>query len=131
MLPSGNVCISNFANVRSKIEAPFRGTFKGTVVELQDADYSSQGNQKRHFKLVDPSGLYFECCALGKNAGSVALAESMEVVLYFVTSRSNRWFVGYVVFDERCCHCTTSDEAFAAASTDAASHFKEGSLDGA
>lgn len=88
VLPSGNVCISNFANVRSKIEAPFRGTFKGTVVELQDADYSSQGNQKRHFKLVDPSGLYFECCALGKNAGSVALAESIEVVLYFVTGRA-------------------------------------------
>jgi len=87
VLPSGNVCISNSARARSKIEAPFRGTFKGTVVELQDADYSSQGNQKRHFKLVDPSGLFFECCALGKNAGSVALAESIEVVLYFVTGR--------------------------------------------
>ena len=78
----------NFANVRSKNETPFRGTFKGTVVELQDADYSSQGNQKRHCKLVDPSGLYFECCALGKNAGCVALAESIEVVLYFVTGRA-------------------------------------------
>ena len=87
VLPSGSVCITNFANVRSKIEAPFRGTFKGTVVELQDADYSSQGNQTRQFKLVDPSGLYFECCALGKNAGSVVLAESMEVVLDFVIGR--------------------------------------------
>ena len=68
--------------------APFRGTFKGTIVDLQEMDYSKQGNLVRYFKLVDTLGNYIDCCATRQNASSVALANNVEVILYFATGRS-------------------------------------------
>jgi len=68
--------------------APFRGTFKGCIVDLLDTDFSQSGAQHRFFKLVDPSGYYIECCARRHNATSVALVNNVEVILFFALARS-------------------------------------------
>ena len=85
--PSGDVCVSNFASRKEKMVAPFRGTFKGTIADLKDIDYSSNGNMVRYFKLVDVVGNYIECCAARHNANSVALKNNYEVILYFASGR--------------------------------------------
>ena len=51
-------------------------------------DVSQQGTPKRHFDLVDDTGSWISCCALGSNASSLSLEAGNDVVLYFVTGRS-------------------------------------------
>ena len=85
--PSTAVCISQFSPVSGNMLAPFRGTFKGTIAELENPDVTAQGNPKRVFKLVDTMGAYIMCCALVQNAASVALVERQQVVFYFATGR--------------------------------------------
>ena len=63
--------------------APFRAIFKGVIAPPQDADMTQTGQVKRFFDLVDPSGLWFHCCAMGKNASSKDIQSGREVVLYF------------------------------------------------
>ena len=70
------------------MQAPFRGTFRGTVADLQNLDTTQQGQAKRVFKLVDATGAYLECCALGHNAYSTALTDLQDVVVYYATGRS-------------------------------------------
>ena len=88
-VPSGEVCISQFSQVKTRCIAPFRGTFKGVVVDLQDLDFSRSGNEVRRFKLVDAAGSFFQCAAMAQNAKSGALQENYEVVVYFGTGRGS------------------------------------------
>ena len=67
--------------------APFRGTFKGTIADLKDIDYSTQWNLMRYFELVDVFGNYKDCCASHHNASSVALVNNVEVIIHFATGR--------------------------------------------
>ena len=56
-------------------------------MDLKDLDFTQNGNEIRHFKLVDTSGLFLQCAAIGPNAKSGALRENFEVVVYFGTGR--------------------------------------------
>ena len=38
------------------------------------------------FALVDANGIYFQCCAIGRNAGN--LEEGLRIALYFGTGRA-------------------------------------------
>jgi hypothetical protein len=85
--PPPEVCVSVFSAIKSKLIAPFRGTFKGVVMELRSIDYTKNGNEVRYFVLVDSVGSYIPCAAMDHNAKSDALAEGNEVLLYFMTGR--------------------------------------------
>ena len=63
---------------------------RGMVTDVQAADVSQQGSEKRMFSIVDEAGSWLRCCALGRNAWTRALAEGNEVVLYFCTGRTGR-----------------------------------------
>ena len=87
VVPSQEVCIASFAPLKTRLNAPFRVTVRGVVQDLQDLDFSKQGNEVRYFKLVDASGYYLQCAAMHHNAHSRALEEDNEVILYFGTGR--------------------------------------------
>ena len=86
-VPSVSCCITNYQSVRDKLCAPFRGTFKGILMDVSDLEYTQSGNPKRNFHIVDRSGFYMVCCALKQNASSLALQNFQEVILYYVTGR--------------------------------------------
>jgi hypothetical protein len=86
--PSAAVCITHFHSQTIDLKAPFRGTFRGVVTDVQDLDATQQGVLKRLFKLVDVCGTYLICCALADNANSTALTPLTEVVIYYATGRS-------------------------------------------
>jgi len=87
-VPAKDACITRFETIRSKMLAPFRGTFKGTITDLEAADVTQQGTPKRRFKLVDEVGAYVNCCALLHNAASQGLTAKQDVVIYFATGRA-------------------------------------------
>ena len=87
VVPPQEVCIASFASLKTKLNAPFRVTVRGVVQDLQDLDFSQQGNEVRYFKLVDALGYYLQCAAMHHNAHSRALEEDNEVILYFGTGR--------------------------------------------
>ena len=87
VVPPQEVCIASFASLKTKLNAPFRVTVRGVVQDLQDLDFSQQGNEVRYFKLVDASGYYLQCAAMHHNAHSRALEEDNEIILYFGTGR--------------------------------------------
>ena len=80
-------CIRDFSSMRSQLLANFRATFEGTIADVEDVDFTQQGDPKRIFKLVDGAGSYIQCCALGNNVESIALVPNQIVVLYFGTGR--------------------------------------------
>ena len=59
----------------------------GVVQDLQELDFSQQGNEVRYFKLVDAAGFYLQCAAMHHNSHSRALEEDNEIILYFGTGR--------------------------------------------
>ena len=75
--------------VKSKLTAPFRLTIRGVVADLSEMHYSQQDTSKRTFSLIDESGAWIKCCALGLSARARALANGNDVVLYFTTGRSS------------------------------------------
>ena len=87
-VPPAENCVTEFQDLRGKLEAPFRLTVKGRVADLQGVEYSQSGHSKRMFDLVDSSGLYISCCAMHHNAESTALEDKHEVVLYYGAGRS-------------------------------------------
>ena len=80
-------CISDFRGIRQKLVAPFRGTFRGIVMNMLDVDVTLQGEPKQDFELVDLSGAWMRCCALGRHAEQEVMQNGMEVVIYFATGR--------------------------------------------
>ena len=56
VVPPSAVCISHFSQVKSQCVAPFRGTFKGVVMDVEEVDFTRAGNEVRRFKLVDAEG---------------------------------------------------------------------------
>ena len=69
-------------------DPPFRGTFCGIVVDVQQSlDESQSGNPKLSFNLIDRLGTWFTCCAIGQHALSKALVRGNAVVLYHVSGR--------------------------------------------
>jgi hypothetical protein len=87
-LPGCDSCIASFVGFKAKFKPPFRGTFVGTVTNAQDTAQSARGNPKKFFDLVDSSGHWFSCCALGRNAASKALVDGAVVICFYGTGRS-------------------------------------------
>ena len=87
-VPGAQACIASFDNVKSKMIAPFRGTFLGTVVKTEEAVETKRGNMKRLFDLADEAGNWFTCCAMGRNVNNKALKHGAQIVIFFGTGRS-------------------------------------------
>lgn len=90
-VPPAACCVKKFAtlaNEHQQLEAPFRGTFNGVIMDVAPMDVTQTGNQKRHFSLVDAFGTYILCVAHAQNAASKAIKEHQEVVIYFGLGRA-------------------------------------------
>ena len=85
--PSSELCIADFSHMIQECTAPFRATFKGVIMDLEELDYSKIGNELRRFKLVDAKGNFFRCVAMDYNASSSTLEENYEVVVFFALGR--------------------------------------------
>ena len=85
--PGFPLCISDFRVASSKMVAPFRGTFQGIIFDVGFSDTTQQGEPKAEFKMMDPSGAWVQCCALGKHASNAMLEACVEAVVYFATGR--------------------------------------------
>ena len=57
------------------------------IINVQEMCSTSSGAPKRVFDIVDKTGAYCHCCALGHNATNCAIQENMEAVLYHGTGR--------------------------------------------
>ena len=79
--------VSSFAPLKTQLLAPFRVTVRGVVQDLQELDFSQQGNEVKYFKLVDAAGFYLQCAAMHHNSHSRALEEDNEIILYFGIGR--------------------------------------------
>jgi hypothetical protein len=88
LAPSWPICVVQFSTMRSKLKAPCRVTLRGVICDLSEMQLSLQESSKRTFVLVDDSGMWIRCCALGLSARSRALANGNDVVLYYSTGRS-------------------------------------------
>ena len=89
VVPPASCCIKKFSALGSQLTAPFRGTFHGVIMDVVPLDYTQAGNPKRQFSLVDSYGTYILCVAHVQNAGSKAIVEHQEVVIYFGTGRKS------------------------------------------
>jgi hypothetical protein len=85
--PVWPVCVNKFAMVRYKLQAPCRVSLRGVISELSEKQLSSKDRDKRTFILVDESGLWIRCCAVGLPARSRTLSNGNEVVSYFGLGR--------------------------------------------
>ena len=86
--PTAPVAITEYLPFRTKIMTPpFKGNFVGTVVNVRAPDFSQQGLHRQIFDLIDESGSWITCCALGRCATSSALKNEFQVVIYNGTGR--------------------------------------------
>ena len=85
--PPRSICIYDFFADRSRLRAPFKATIAGSIANVQDLDTTQSGHAKCSFELVDDSGCWISCCAIGRNATSPALKESMRVIVYSGSGR--------------------------------------------
>jgi hypothetical protein len=80
-------CISSFLSVHARMMTrPWRGTFSGVVMDCEGLSDTQSGQPKKLFNLVDDSGTWFRCGALGVHALSKLLENNNEVVLYFCSA---------------------------------------------
>ena len=64
------------------MQAPFKVTIAGSVAKVYDLDTTNAGNAKCSFELVDDSGCWIACCAIGRNATTPDLKEGLRVIVY-------------------------------------------------
>ena len=76
-----------FRSLRKKLQAPFRLTLKGRVVDIREVETTQAGQPKRIFDLVDTSGAYVTCCAMKHSVDSAALQNFQEIIIFFATAR--------------------------------------------
>ena len=86
-IPSTVCCVTKYSSLGAQLNANFRGTFHGVIMDILPLDYTQTGNPKRQFNLVDKYGTYLMCCAMMQNSHSAALKERQEVVIYYATGR--------------------------------------------
>ena len=67
------------------------GSFLDTVVEPQEIEPTrTTGDVSREFKLVDATGAWIQCVALGTHAENNALAQNQKVIVYYAHGRMNQ-----------------------------------------
>jgi len=86
--PDSRVCIYSFESVQEDLHGSFRGSFAGTVCDVQEEDETQTGQCKRLFNLVDSTGSWLQCCALGRHTKSKFLEAQMQIILYNGTGRA-------------------------------------------
>jgi len=96
--PTSTQCITDYSTARALLVPPFRCSVKGTVVDVQDTDFSSSGHPTQLFDIVDDTGSWIRCCAVGRNASARALVEGNIVVMYFCVGRSFSRGLGGMLF---------------------------------
>ena len=69
------------------MQAPFKVTIAGSVAKVYTLDTINAGNAKCAFELVDESGCWIACCAIGRNATTPDLKEGLRVIVYNGTGR--------------------------------------------
>ena len=57
------------------------------VSNVQGVESSTTGQPKLRFDLVDQVGSWIKCCALGRNATNLAIAEAKFVIVHFAHGR--------------------------------------------
>ena len=89
VVPSEDCCVRHFRVLKKcgALQANFRVTLVGRIVDLQPLDQLPSGQEKRQFSLVDGSGLYIPVCAMYLNAVSDCLNDDSEVVIYYGVGR--------------------------------------------
>ena len=85
-VPQAGLC-TDFLRKQHLCKAPFRGSFVGMITDVQEPGTTLAGLPKLCFDLVDATGAYLRCCAIGHNAVSTTIRTNLEVVLYHVTGR--------------------------------------------
>ena len=77
---------------------PFRGSFAGNVSDVAEPDYTSNGQPKRDFNLVDDIGAWFPCCAIGRAATDWRAPANVKVIIYFGTGRLATQGTGFALY---------------------------------
>ena len=88
-VPNASACIASFLEWKPKFTAPFRATFVGTVANSRETSASIRGNAKKFFDLVDSSGYWFICCAVGQIATNKALNDGARIMLFYGLGRKS------------------------------------------
>ena len=81
--------VNDFLGNQNRFVAPFRVSLVGIMLNVQEISVSNNGGPKRLFDIVDGTGTYIHCCALGRNATNLALKPGMEAVFFHGTGRSS------------------------------------------
>ena len=85
-----NACVVHFLSIKSKLIAPFRITLKGTVSSAQEvAEATVSGTAKKSFHVVDDTGTWIPCIALGRHANSRVIQNNAEIVIYCAAGRQS------------------------------------------
>ena len=87
-IPPPSVMMTRFSELL-QTETPFRVSLKGVIFDAGPLESSMQGNPKKSFKLVDEIGCWLSCVAIGEQATKSAIAEHMEVLLFFASGRGS------------------------------------------
>ena len=74
--------VTDFLGNQNRFVAPFRVSLFGVILNVQEMSASNNGGPKRLFDIVDATGTYLHCCALGRNATNLALRPGMEAVFF-------------------------------------------------
>ena len=86
LVPQAPVALHQYQSLRSH-SLPFRGTFVGTITDVDEIDCTANGQMKRSFNLIDDFGCWFPCCAIGRNATEWRFPENAKVIIYFRSTR--------------------------------------------
>ena len=97
VVPDPPIALHQFQNLKTQA-LPFRGTFVGTVTNVGDLEYSTNGQPKRVFHIVDDLGYWFPCCACGYNAACWRTPENTRAVIYFGTARTINQETSFTLF---------------------------------
>ena len=96
-VPTHPVVMKHFVMLKHQCDS-FRGSFLGTVVDVDDPDFTVSGQDKRGFNLVDDTGAWFPCFAVGRNARIIPACSNMKVVLFFGTGRVDGQSTSFTVW---------------------------------
>ena len=96
-VPTHPVIMKQFLQLKHECNS-FRGSFLGTVADVEELDVTANFVKKRAFKLVDDTGAWFPCCAVGRNARVIPACSNMRVVLFFGSARPNGQSTGFTMW---------------------------------
>ena len=97
IVPQSPVALHQFQNLKAQA-LPFRGTFVGTLSDVGEEEYTTNGQPKRAFHLIDDFGYWFPCCAIGRNATEWRFTPNTKVVIYFGTARLQNQEASFILY---------------------------------